>query len=660
MAAAVLALFCLALYWPAAGFTFAALDDELYVRDTSLVKEGFAFPNAARAFTSVENGLWMPVTWLSLQLDASLWGMEPAGFHRTNILLFSAAAALLLLLLWRMTGRPGASALAAALFALHPLRVESVAWVVERKDVLSFLLLLLALAAYLAFLRGRRRHWYLALCALHALALMAKPLAVPFPFLLLVLDLWPLGRLPLGEGRRAFFSRSRSLVREKIPLFILSLAMAALTFVLFTPWKGDTDLAGQLERALVSPFIYLGKTLWPAGLGLEFFDPALYSFSFARLAAALLATAALTGACLLFLRSRPYLLAGWAWFLVALLPAGGLVPTGVQWISDRFTLLPHVGLLAALAWLGADLLPRALRRSVAAWTLVLLVLLPLAAFSRRQLFFWRDPVTLMERSVSLHPRDTRAQGMYAETLARRGDLEAAYERFRLALSLPQPRGLTLVYDQGVLFLLQGKTEEAVERFRLALQEEPKNGLFLHQLGTALYRLQRWDEARICFEEALRRLDSDSQRADAHQKLGYLFARRNNNEVAAAHFAAALDLEPDGKEVRFNLALALEKSGVGGEAAVQYREYLRRFPGDLPASLRLAGVLYALGQPGEAEEIYRAVTAAVPATAEGFFALSRLRAIAGRESDARDLHRMALSAPPLSAGIIEFIRENPPP
>jgi hypothetical protein len=415
LAGALLALLAVALYAPTARHGFVNLDDDAYVVLNPRVNAGLRAANVAWAFTGTACSNWHPLTWISHMLDVQLYGLMPRGHHLTNVALH-AANTVLLLLLWRgLTGSLWRSALVAALFAVHPLHVESVAWIAERKDLLSTLLGLLAALAYLGHLRRPRPVAHaLALC-LFALALMAKPMLVTLPLLLLVLDVWPLGRLGGPAGRRAALRR---LVVEKAPWAALSLGSAAITLSVQSASgavrPGDVfPVSERLANALVSGVAYAGAALWPARLAVYYPHPggSLPAWQGA-VAAALLAAA--SAAAWRAARRRPHLAAGWLWFLLSLAPVIGIVQVGTQARADRYTYLPLTGLFVALAWSlpRAARAPRSARRTAASAAAVV-ALLALAA--RIQTAYWRDSLTLLGRALDVvsdgHPGQAPPRSM---------------------------------------------------------------------------------------------------------------------------------------------------------------------------------------------------------------------------------------------------------
>ncbi len=506
LAAVVLAALTLAVFWPATGNDFVNYDDRQYVTENPQVNRGLTREGAGWAFTSVGYAYnWHPLTWLSHMLDVELFGLRPAGHHLVNILFHAANAALLLVVLHRMTGAMLPSAFVAALFALHPLHVESVAWVAERKDVLATFFWMAAMVAYAAYAvrPGARR--YLAVAALHALGLMAKPMVLTLPLVLPILDWWPLGRWRRGASgvpaRPAVFR----FLAEKVPLAALSAVSACLTFLAqsrggsIRSWEA-VPLATRADNALLSCWRYLAKAVWPADLIFLYPLPTAPVAAAALLAGALLA--AVTAVFWLARRRCPYLLAGWLWYLVTLAPVLGLVQVGSQSMADRYTYIPLTGIFMGLAWGGMSLAGgrRSGRAVLAAFAAVVVVAVVPA--TRRQLAYWHDSRTLFTRALSVNPDNPIAHDSLGVVLSREGKLDEGVTHYRQAIRLA-PYYTTAHYNLGLALTEQGDLEGAVASFRRSIALRPDHPEAHLNLGTALARSGRLAEALAHYREALR-------------------------------------------------------------------------------------------------------------------------------------------------------------
>jgi len=425
--AAGLAAVAAVVYAPAVGYEFVSWDDPFYVYDNPKVLRGLTWEGLDWAFTEIfvpVTGNWHPLTWLSLQIDAAVWGADPAGYHLTNVLLHAANTALVYLALRRLTGAAGRSAAVALVWAVHPLHVESVAWVSERKDVLSTLFGLLGIWTYAAYAASPSDRRLALIFALLGLGLMAKPMLVTFPFVLLLLDYWPLGRVRTPWNWLP-------LVREKLPLFLLVAASCLVT--MYTQRQagavGDKPGEGPSTRVAgvaVAYTTYLRQTIYPSGLAALHPRPDGPSpgWAPAAIAAAAGLTAVTVGAWALR-RRAPYLLVGWLWFIGTLVPAIGLVQIGSHEYAERYTYFPHIGLFAALVWAGADLLGRVPWGTAARAAVVFGVAGVLAAAARQQLPYWQDSPALWGRVAAIYPNHTAPWLALADYYRRQGRVEEA-------------------------------------------------------------------------------------------------------------------------------------------------------------------------------------------------------------------------------------------
>jgi tetratricopeptide (TPR) repeat protein len=599
-----------ALYWPAVDFGLLAIDDPYYVRSIQ-VSRGLEPASIVRAFTSLpEEDLYLPVTTLSFMADVSLFGVSARGFHLTNVLLHAISMALLLLVLWRMTGSLWRSGLAAALVALHPLRVESVAWVAERKDVLAIFFFVATMGAYLRYARTGRLAWYAAVLLGAVVSLLSKPILVTLPLLLLLLDFWPLGRVRqamAAAGERPPSAALRGLVLEKLPLLALSAGISLL--VLKTQGAGasihvELGLLPRIFHAAASGGLYLFQTLWPADLGFRTFEKS-WGISPALLALAAAGTTCLTIGAIRFAGRFPAMAAGWGWYLVALLPVSGVLPSGVQWLSDRFTYLPHIGLMLGLAWTIDEIaLRRGRRREVA--VLLVAAVGAAALTTSRQLPYWKDGATLFAKRLEASRDDPRYVDHYAGELMALGDFARARSEVERILphaldpwyGIPiQLKHLDLIErlenrsaaiaqarrylaaESGFwktrlrladLLLADGQYREAAATYRLILREPalaPSNRVYtLEGLGASLSGAGETAAAIECLE-AGRRLDPENP--ILHYHLARAYAAAGRQAEARASYEAVLRLDPGNEGVLRELADSL--SGRGGAGTAQGKE-----------------------------------------------------------------------------------------
>ena len=518
-AAALLAAAVLAVYLPSLGNGFV-FDDEPYIVRNANLRAGLTFDGVRWAFTTFYRANWHPLTWLSHLADESLFGMRPAGPHFVNVLLHAAATAALLAVLSAMTGAAGRSAVVAALFAVHPVHVESVAWIAERKDLLSTLLALLATGAYLRHVRRPGKGRFAFVCALYALSLMAKPMFVTLPFVLLLLDWWPLGRagLPGSPGGAASASVPAAflrLAREKLPLFALAAAASALAVIAQKSGGALTSLdlfplRLRLANAVRAYAVYLGKAFWPVDLAAYYPHPG-YTLPPWQAALSLLLLAALTALALRAWRRVPAILVGWLWFLGTLVPVLGLVQVGGQALADRYTYFPVNGVFLAAVWGGSHLLRRrsggrapllAVAAASVAFALVLL-----AATARKQVGFWKDNVTLYTHALSVTERNWMAW-----------------------------------FNLGATHLQQGRWEESVAATRQGLLLQPRDPDGRENLGRALEKLGRYGEACGQFLEEARLRPNDQF---TRHRAGMACLRAGNRAAAWEQQQALQRLDPFG-------------------------------------------------------------------------------------------------------------------
>jgi tetratricopeptide (TPR) repeat protein len=543
---------------------FVNYDDPDYVYENPAVLAGLTAEGARWAFTTGHAANWHPLTWLSHMADIELFGLRPWGHHLGSVLLHAINSALLLLALHAMTGSLWRSAFAAAVFALHPLRVESVAWVSERKDGLSGLFFMLTLLAYLQHVRRPRPLSLAGVSVLFALGLMAKPMLVTLPFVLLLLDAWPLGRA--RNGRAAW----PGLVREKIPLLLLAAASCVITILVQQQGEAVRTLAelSWLHRsanALVAYAAYLGMTLAPLGLATPYPHPgAAISLPLAAAAGLLLAGISLT---VFHLRRRaPCLLTGWLWYLGMLVPVIGLVQVGGQAWADRYTYLPQIGLLIMLAWSLPQPSRTGPRRALA--LAAGLVLLGLALLAWRQIGFWRDSVALHTRALACTARNSVALSNLGEALDRAGRTQEALACYEAAAAIA-PLDPNLHYNWGNALLKLDRPAEALRHYTFALpRHSPRNLDALHSnMGSAREALGDYAGAEDCFRRALA-LAPDV--ATTHFNLGSVLGRLGRNEEAIDHLREAARLDPRDPDTLVNLAILLARTGRTNEAA-QYRQ-----------------------------------------------------------------------------------------
>jgi hypothetical protein len=463
-------------------------DDEEYVTRNAWVRAGLTWGGAAWAFTETHAANWHPLTFLSHMLDVELFGMDAGWHHRVNVAIHLANSALLYRVLLGMTGALWRSAFVAALFALHPLHVESVAWVAERKDVLSGLFWMLSMGCYAGYARRGGAGRYLLVAACLALGLMAKPMVVTLPFVLLLLDYWPLRRTawlpPDGGGEPV---PPRRLLLEKVPLLLLSAASCVVTYLAQSAWEAKAAYSAEdrLANALVSYVRYLGKTFWPEALSIFYPHPADIGAGVPwwQAGGALLILSSVSVAAVRWIRSRPYIAVGWSWFLGTLVPVIGLVPVGAAAMADRYTYLPLVGVFLGLTWAVSEAFPGGRFRGAILGAAGGLVLLLLAVLAGRQTSYWKDSETLFRHASVVVPGNWVAYNNLGVAVSKAGRNDEAIRNFREAVRF-NPNYFEAHANLGVALLRKGSIEEGKFHLYQAYRLKPRDPM----LGTLLQSL----------------------------------------------------------------------------------------------------------------------------------------------------------------------------
>ena len=590
---ALLFLFTLLLYARTLKNGFINYDDPAYVTRNAQVQQGLSLENLGWALASTSEANWHPLTWLSHMADVTIFGPNPAGHHLTSILLHACNAVLLLLLLYSGTGHRGRSLMVAALFAVHPLNVESVAWVAERKSVLSTLFFLLAIGAYGAYVQRKSAVRYAAVSVLFALGLMAKPMVITLPCLLLLLDYWPLNRIavPLTDSSSSGFLLSAvKCFAEKLPLFALSIGSAVITIIAQHRGGaiGETlllPLRYRAENAIYSYVAYLVKALWPVPLAVFYPHPE------GRLGPALVAGCALLlVVCSLLCwqwRERRYLLTGWLWYLLALVPAIGIIQVGRQGMADRYVYIPLMGIFAAVVWAAAECLnSRILPPLLAALSAG--VVLAYASVTLIEIGYWKNSYTLFEHAVSV----TRENG-------------------------------TAELNLGEALTEQGQAGLAEPHFRNAIRYAPGLGVAHYDLATILQRQDRTAEALDQYQQALPRMSDPLELAQTHNNLGVLYKGRGEYAKALEQFELAVQLNPNEVNSYLGLGLVHFELGQTDQAMASFTQASKRAPSPL-AWFWIGRCHEARGEKDLAIEAYQLTLRLAPQFAEAQTRLALLQ------------------------------------
>ncbi len=552
----LLAVATVAIYAQTATHGYVAYDDDQYVYENHWVKAGLTAPNVAWAFTTFFYANWHPLTWISYMLDFSLWGSNPGAQHLVNVAFHLASTLLLFLVLARMTRQPWRAALVAAIFTIHPLRVESVAWISERKDVLSTFFEMLTLLLYVGYAARPSVRRYLAVALLFALSLLAKPMAVTFPLVLLLLDYWPLQRIAWppapAVARRLFF--------EKAPLLALSAAASVLTFLAQRNYGAVVSLthlplAARAANAAVAYLAYIGKALWPTDLAV-LYPPGSSESGSAVLAAIVLV--AVTAVAWRWVKKRPYFAVGWLWYLGMLVPVIGLVQVGIQAMADRYTYMPMVGLSIALVWTVADLVEdrRAPRLTAATAAIAALAVLGVAAF--RQAAYWKTSRALFEHTLAVTRNNHIIQNNLGVILGREHNSKEAIALYRAALSTV-PDYAEAHANLAHELLQSGQFAEAEPHLMQAMALRPNLASAHGDWGVLLAARGQFEEARQQFERALTIAPGE---ADNESNLCFALTHLGRPEEAIVHCNVALRIDPGHANAKFNLenAKAAQRGG----------------------------------------------------------------------------------------------------
>jgi tetratricopeptide (TPR) repeat protein len=608
-AAALLALGTFLLYLPTLHHEFlVGYDDDQYLTENGVVPNGLTLDGVRWAFTTTYFTNWLPLTWLSHMLAVSIFGMSPGGHHAINALLHAVNAGLLLLCLFRLTDRFWPSVVAATLFAVHPLRVESVAWIAERKDVLSGLFFILSLMAYARYVRTRTFAAYALILLWHALGLMSKTMAVTLPGVLFLLDVWPL--------RRWEWKRAGWLILEKIPFVLLSI-VASISTMKFQAEGGAIGYGGmltltlwqRLANAVVGVARYLEKTFVPINLAVLYPHPT--NWPVATVVASGLLVLAISVLFFVYRRRAPYLLVGWLWFLGMLLPVSGVVAqVGLHSIADRYTYLPGIGLTIAVVWLLADALrPRMAvsARPALAGGIVGIVSVIFAVCTIIQEGYWVNRFTLFSHAAAVTEGSWLAESFVGTGYFEQGDLVEAERHFRNEIAIV-PRYANAHANLGKTLAHQGRHPEALAELRTALELEPGNVLALVEMGRVLLVLNRAPEALPYLQEAVVR---DPKDGEARARLAEALTALDRYAEAVNELRTQIMLRPNSANAHYTLGNALRRANHPLEAIASYRKALEINPHHALAAFNLGSILTMQGKTYEAVDAYRSAVTARP-------------------------------------------------
>jgi tetratricopeptide (TPR) repeat protein len=687
LVSAALAVSILAAFEGVRHNEFVRYDDPEYITENPHIQSGLTAQTIKWAFTSGYAANWHPLTWLSHALDVQLFGMNPLGHHLHSLALHIATTILLFWVLQSMTGALWPSAFVAMVFGLHPLHVESVAWAAQRKDVLCVFFWMLTMAAYLSYARRGGALRYLLVVACFALGLMAEPVIVTLPVILVVLDFWPLGRMSkahadedaadvsLAKFRQASLIR---LIVEKVPLFVLALASAIVTFLVQqkggTTADVDFGLGFRISNAIVSMIGYLYKIVWPVGLAVVYPLP-LDGWPAWKPMVGVIALALVSAFVVCSAKKRPWLLTGWVWYLVTLIPVIGLVQVGSQALADRYTYLPSVGILIMLSWAAAELSAGWPHRAAIGAVLSGLVGAAMIIGTHTQVSYWKDSASLYahalsvtrdnyiierylgtllqnrgrldeaeehyRRSVRIHPGFTEGYLALGQMLETEGKLGEAVQLYEQAAKL-NPSDYQPFYKIGAIEAQQGSLDDAARHLRQSIQLNPSFARAHVDLGQVFAAQGKYDDAIRCYEQAIRLNPTDFK---SYSKMGVAKARKGLANEAADCFRQSIQLKSDYAESHLGLGIVLQEQGRIDEAAAQFRSVLKVEPDDYAALANLADCLQIQGKTQEAIDSYNRALKLKPDDASIHSRLGQALKEQGRLAETVAQHRSALAIDP---------------
>ncbi len=654
-----LVIVSLAVYWQVGNHTFIDYDDNAYVTENRHVQSGLTPKSITWAFTTTHASNWHPLTWLSHMLDCQIYGLNPGGHHFTNVIFHILNSILMFLIFRRMTGALWKSAFVAAFFAIHPLHVESVAWVAERKDVLSTFFWMLTMGSYVWYVERPGTSRYLLAILFFALGLMAKPMLVTLPFVLLLLDYWPLGRFQVRkldvaqrtEEKTQKDTKSKKkksprhtlknavqenkiitsdyqwslvvpFIWEKIPFFVLAAASSVVTF--FVQQSGGAvrsfdvlPLTVRVSNALVAYVSYIGKVFWPFNLAVLY--PHYGMLEGWKVAGACLLLVFISFIVIRTVRWYPYLTIGWLWYLGTLVPVIGLVQVGIQSMADRYTYVPLIGLFVMITWGVSDLAGRwhyrYRKEGVAIVSAILLSILIVVTWF--QLRHWTNSITLFKHAINVTDNNSVAHNNLGIALAERGKIDEAIDHYTRALKI-KPDYAKAHYNLGNALGKQGRKAEAIDHYTKALKIKPDYVKAHYNLGVVLAEKEKkYDRALFHFRESLR---FKPEYPDALMNIGTIFVKRGDVNMAIDYFLKTLRIQPDNLRAHLNLGSVFLQEGETDKAISHFRESLRIDSNHPEANYCLGLVLAKCGDIDEAIKYFSKTLRLTPKNARALNSL----------------------------------------
>ncbi|MDJ0811134.1 MAG: tetratricopeptide repeat protein [Desulfobacterales bacterium] len=616
----------LALYAPTLSYDYINIDDPDYVADNHIIKQGLSRESLAWAFTTTRTANWHPLTWLSYMADVQFMGSSARTHHLVNVLFHALNAVVLNMVLRRMTNAVWLSLIVSLLFSVHPLNIESVVWISERKNVLSTLFWLLVMGCYARYTNRKSIGAYLAALLFFALGLMAKPMLVTLPCVLLLLDFWPLERWPsspLNPARKTPATANYGrLIGEKIPFFALTAASCIVTF-----WAQQAEgavksletfpLVSRLVNALVSYAVYLQKVVWPDPLTIFYPFPSHYPGWQISGAAILLAIA--TYLALRTRKHHPYLLMGWFWYLGTLVPVIGIVQVGEQAMADRYAYIPTIGVFISVVWGGHALIRRKGINLAAAATASGLAIAALASVTWHQTPYWRNSQTLLRHAIATTQDNHLAHNNLGADYAQKGEFDKAARHYYEALRA-NPDYWRAHYNLGLAMERMGRLTDALDHYDKILQLNPDYDDAHNKIGSTLAKLDRWDEARKHFRKAVQ---INPRNASAHNNLATTLAREGRMQEARTHFQQAVEIDPYLDSAIIPLALIHAQQGRIDAAQAVLETGLQRLPNNASIASELGRLHHQRGELDQAADYYRKVIALLPRNGEALNGLATI-------------------------------------
>ncbi len=565
---AIVVIATVAVYWPVHQFEFINLDDPDYVVNNVRIHPGLTGDGIAWAFTQSHSANWHPLTWLSHMADIELYGLNPGGHHITNLTFHILNTLLLFYVLYRMTKKSWLSALTTGLFALHPLHVESVAWISERKDVLSTFFWLLTMAAYIGYVRRKSKSWYIGSVLLMALGLMAKPMLVTLPFVLLLIDYWPLDRLDKTTWRKRLI--------EKIPFFALSVASSIITVIVQKSSGAVTGtsylpLGYRLANAVLSYSRYIYKTIWPAKLAI-FYPHPVGDIPILPVILSAAVLIAITAFVVLRIRKDKYLLTGWLWYLGTLVPVIGIVQVGSQALADRYTYVPLIGVFVIVAWAGRQLTEKIKIKPLYAGLASMVILAVCSTVTYSQVKTFQNSQTLFNHALTVTENNYEAHFQLGMALEEQGQFEQALDHYQKAIKI-KPDHLKSLNGMGVLLVKMEQLDEAIEYLEKAKDVAPNFAQPYVNLAVIYLQKGQYQKAIDHYVEAQKYEDHPI----IYGYLGYAYLQRGQFAQAEAALQKAVQYYPNEPQFQFHLGMVMKNTGRPERARIYFRKTLELNP-----------------------------------------------------------------------------------